>query len=122
MYNIGETVLPIYINGQYPIIKTCSDVTLNLSSKDYTCDCVLSQLIDNVNIGHIDSIVQSFTKFVYDCAACAYCKTGEGKINKVTKPKNLWFDDKCIQARNEFKNARNRFLKNKSEVNRQHFI
>ena len=63
-----------------------------------TCDCVLSQLIDNVNIGHVDSIVQSFTNFVYDCAACAYCKTGEGKINKVTKPKNLWFDDKCIQA------------------------
>ena len=24
----------IYINGQCPIIKTCSDVTLNLSSKD----------------------------------------------------------------------------------------
>ena len=44
-----------------------------------TCDCVLSQLIDNVNIGHVDSIVQSFTNFVYDCAACAYCKTGEGK-------------------------------------------
>ena len=24
----------LYINGQCPIIKTCSDVTLNLSSKD----------------------------------------------------------------------------------------
>ena len=34
MYKVGETVLPIYINGQCPIIKTCSDVTLNLSSKD----------------------------------------------------------------------------------------
>ena len=34
MYNVSETVLPIYINGQCPIIKTCSDVTLNLSSKD----------------------------------------------------------------------------------------
>ena len=36
MYNVSETVLPIYINGQCPIIKTCSDVTLNLSSKDST--------------------------------------------------------------------------------------
>ena len=36
MYNISETVLPIYINGQCPIIKTCSDATLNLSSKDCT--------------------------------------------------------------------------------------
>ena len=31
MYKVSETVLPIYINGQCPIIKTCSDVTLNLS-------------------------------------------------------------------------------------------
>ena len=36
MYKFSETVLPIYINGQCPIIKTCSDVTLNLSSKDST--------------------------------------------------------------------------------------
>ena len=36
MYKVSETVLPIYINGQCPIIKTCSDVTLNLSSKDST--------------------------------------------------------------------------------------
>ena len=34
MYKVSETVLPIYINGQCPIIKTCSGVTLNLSSKD----------------------------------------------------------------------------------------
>ena len=34
MYKVSETVLPIYINGQCPIIKICSDVTLNLSSKD----------------------------------------------------------------------------------------
>ena len=34
MYKVSETVLPIYTNGQCPIIKTCSDVTLNLSSKD----------------------------------------------------------------------------------------
>ena len=37
MYKVSETVLPIYISGQCPIIKTCSDVTLNLSSKDSTC-------------------------------------------------------------------------------------
>ena len=36
MDKVSETVLPIYINGQCPIIKTCSDVTLNLSSKDST--------------------------------------------------------------------------------------
>ena len=36
MYNTYETVLPIHINGQCPIIKTCSDVTFNLSSNDYS--------------------------------------------------------------------------------------
>ena len=36
MYKVSETVLPIYITRQCPIIKTCSDVTLNLSSKDST--------------------------------------------------------------------------------------
>ena len=85
-----------------------------------TCDCVLSQLIDNVNIGQVDSIVLSFTNYVYDCAACAFCKTGRGKPS--TKPKKRWFDDKCIQAMNEFKRARNQFLKNKSDVNRQTFV
>ena len=38
MYKVSETVLPIYINGQCPIIKTCSDVILNLSSKDSMYD------------------------------------------------------------------------------------
>ena len=33
--------------------------------------------------------------------------------------KKAWFDDNCIQVRNEFKPARKQFLKNKSDVNRQ---
>ena len=46
--------------------------------------------------------------------------TSRGKPS--TKPKKRWFDDKCIQARNEFKRARNQFLKNKSDVTRQKFV
>ena len=46
MYKASETVLPIYINGQCPIIKTCSDVTLNLSSKDSTCNVFLASDAD----------------------------------------------------------------------------
>ena len=44
MYKVSEPVLPIYINGQCPIIKTCSDVTLNLSSKD---SIVVSKIDEN---------------------------------------------------------------------------
>ena len=44
MFNVSETVLPIYINGQCPIIKNISDVTLNLSSKDSNNTlCILRQ-------------------------------------------------------------------------------
>ena len=35
MYPISQMVLPIYNNGHGPLIKTGSDVTLNLSS-DYS--------------------------------------------------------------------------------------
>ena len=46
MYKVSETVLPIYINGQCPIIKTCSGVTLNLSSKDSTMRPFIIVLFD----------------------------------------------------------------------------
>ena len=52
MYKVSETVLPIDINGQCPIIKTCSDATLNLSSKDsnhtYHILCSLTSFVFNM--------------------------------------------------------------------------
>ena len=66
-----------------------------------TCDCILAQLTNNVNIDQVDSIVQSFTNYVYDYAVCALRKTGRRNVK--FKPKNLWFYYKCIQARDEFK-------------------
>ena len=83
---------------------------------------ILAQLIENVNTGHVDAIVQSFTNYVYDCACSAFSKTGKRKSSYTVKPKNPWFDNKCIQARNEFKRARNQFLKSKSDASRQHFV
>ena len=87
-----------------------------------TCDCVLSQLIDNVNTGQVDCIVQSFTNFVYDCASSAFSKKRINGHFQQSKPKTPWFDEKCNEARNQFKHARNQFLKNKSDINRQNFI
>ena len=51
MYKVSETVIPIYINGQCPVIKTCSDVTLNLSSKDSSRDfgCLLTTFANSVD-------------------------------------------------------------------------
>ena len=56
MYNVSETVLPIYINGQCPIIKTCSDVTLNLSCKDSNSEETYNQRTHGpVNNAHLIS-------------------------------------------------------------------
>ena len=54
MNNIRETVLPTYINGQCPIIKTCSDVTFNLSSKDYINKlvCILFVHLSSISLEH----------------------------------------------------------------------
>ena len=72
MYKVSETVLPIYINGQCPIIKTCSDVTLNLSSKDsihtdienrFRTDC--KQTLEICVKTFCKTLVNSFTKVTY---------------------------------------------------------
>lgn len=90
-----------------------------------TYDCVLDQLTQQVNTGQIDTVVQSFTNYLYDSASSAFGKIWTGKGNRThkrTTPKNPWFDEKCLNARNEFKRARNAFLKNKTDNNRHVFI
>ena len=91
-----------------------------------TYGCVLDQLTENVNIGQIDTIVQSFTNYLYDSAFSAFGKTwtskSSGPKSARARAKNPWFDEKCRNARNDFKRARNLFLKCKNDVNRQSFV
>ena len=82
MYKVSETVLPIYINGQCPIIKTCSDVTLNLSSKDSrgvisiivyvykvslcVCRCSMLLVLFCIRVNHLCTLyLYSFFAVVY---------------------------------------------------------
>ena len=87
---------------------------------------VLDQLTENVNTGQIDTVVQSFTNYMYDSAFSAFGKKWTSRSNAAlpfkAKAKNPWFNDKCCNARNDFKRARNTFLKCKSDVNRQIFV
>ena len=87
---------------------------------------VLDQLTENVNTCQIDTVVQSFTNYMYDSAFSAFGKKWTSKSNAAlpfkAKAKNPWFNDKCSNARNDFKRARNTFLKCKSDVNRQIFV
>ena len=51
---ISETVLPIYSNGRCPLIKTCSDVTFNLSSDSNSVQYVhLSKHTRFWNLSHM---------------------------------------------------------------------
>ena len=87
---------------------------------------VLDQLTENVNIGQIDTVVQSFTNYLYDSAFSAFGKTWTRRFNATghvkAKAKNPWFDGERRAARNDFKQARNTFSKCKNYVNRQYFV
>ena len=84
----------------------------------------LQRLTECVNNGPGDSIVNSFTDYIYATVVLVYGKD----INVNAKQKisnfisNKWFDKKCSEARNEFKQARNVFLRNKNPNNRRRFV
>lgn len=84
---------------------------------------VLDQLTESVNTEQIDSIVQSFTNCIFEKTANVFSKNVFDRTNRMySTNKNIWFDENCTEAKNDFKQARNRFLKNKNVINRQNFI
>ena len=84
----------------------------------------LQRLTDSVNNRPVDCIVNSFTDYIYASAVLVYGKN----ININTQQKssnfssNKWFDKDCSEARNEFKQARNIFVRNKNSTNRKSFV
>ena len=74
-----------------------------------------------VNNGPVDSIVNSFTDQMYATAVLVYGKNinVQNNFNFTT---NKWFNKDCSEARNEFKQARNTFLRNKNLRNRHRFV
>lgn len=84
----------------------------------------LQLLVESVNSGPVDSIVQSFTSFLYENSTNVFGLkiTASSSKLKDNYPRNEWFNEDCYKSKQEFKNARNTFLKHKSDVNRQYFI
>ena len=82
---------------------------------------VLQRLTECVNNGPVDSIVNSFTDQMYATAVLVYGKNinVQNNFNFTT---NKWFNKDCSEARNEFKQARNTFLRNKNLRNRHRFV
>ena len=78
----------------------------------------LTRLTGLVNTGPVDSILKSFTTFMYenseqvfgtkDYNASSHCK------HKI-KPQSEWFNNECRAAKSEFKTARNIFLRTKND-------
>ena len=80
------------------------------------CQGVLDQLIEDVNKAKIDGVVilcmRGFSKKTYG--------RSNRSSHKITK--NACFDDRCKEARENFKRARNIFSKNKNAIKRHDFI
>ena len=85
-----------------------------------TCTAVLNELTENLNNNQIDSVVQHFTSVLFDCTSAAFSRSAH-PTNKAMA-KNAWFDNNRAEASNSYKQARNLFLRNKSDTNRSNFV
>ena len=84
---------------------------------------VLHRLTDCVNNSTVDSIVNSFTEYMYATAARVFGR--ETQTSDRPQPnlsQNKWFDAECTNAKKDFKQARNVFLREKNVENRQRFV
>ena len=75
---------------------------------------------------NIQQRVETLTNFVHDNAKNVFSvKTNINPKNKKRKLFNnhpRWFNENCYKAKQDFKNSRNIFLKNKSVENRMAFV
>ena len=85
----------------------------------------LEQLTEQVNNGHVDDIVQNFTTLIYETSKDVFgqksYKTNDCS-SKHNFTRNEWYNKDCAQAKKDFKKARNSFLKNVNDENKQNFI
>ena len=102
--------------------SSLSDIFINeITSHQH----VLTDITHNINDNSIDESVQKFTAFMQDHAFTVF---GERRShNRFTNQtqrtiKNNWFNAECYEARKAFNQARNRFLRNRTEANRHDFL
>ena len=85
----------------------------------------LHRLADNINNSPIEESVSGFTTFMQENAFSVFGKrcsqTRAHNANGQTS-NTKWFNAECYNHRKDYKKARNLFLRNKSNENRQNFI
>lgn len=83
----------------------------------------LQRLNDCVDSSPVDSVVNSFTDYLYATTALVFGKEIHvNETNTSNSSQNKWFNQQCSEAKTEFKRARNTFLKRKNITNRNFFV
>ena len=83
----------------------------------------MQRLISDVNSESIDHVVQDLTRYLHDNAFEVFGQTIRSKSQPAPgkNVNNKWFDENCRNAKNEFKTARNIFIRTKSTETRIRF-
>ena len=82
----------------------------------------LQRLNSCVDSSPVDSVVNSFTEYFFATTALVFGKeTHVSEKGTLNPPRNKWFDQQCREVKNEFKRARNTFLRLKNATNRKSF-
>ena len=83
---------------------------------DLSCELDRSNALDSIS-----DITKKFSEFLYNKASPLFNKTFCTKNMCNDKINNSWFNDECKSARVQFNNARNRFNRHKTDLNRTYF-
>ena len=82
----------------------------------------LQRLNSYVDSCPVDSVVNSFTEYVFAKAAHVFGKeTHISEKDTFNPPRNKWFDQQCREVKIKFKRARNAFLRLQNAINRKIF-
>lgn len=79
---------------------------------------VINNLTSHIDHDSVDKSVLDFTSFMQQEVSEVMSKTIMFKPKSKRKQSSKWFDQNCVLKRRDFINARNTFLKNKTEANR----
>lgn len=118
---------------QKPVREQNSRAELKIVLDESKADIFRSELVNNnetllrltgcVDNCPVDSVVSSFTDYMYATTALVYGKELQVKENSFSNcTQNKWFNHQCSEAKSEYKKARNIFMRHKNDTIRQRFV
>lgn len=130
--------IAIVLHGNIPLMKPklnppCDENTVRWNNSEtnefqYILSAKVYELIHleniSVNTGeNLDIITSSFTNILNDCATKVFGRSSkqqnEHKLLYTKSNKKRWFNSACHEARSKFKKCRNKFIKDKQNVEKK---